>query len=234
MATLLGNLARNLLDIVYYQSCATCGIKGEIICKTCQDSFRIIDHNSVCPVCGNDVGRRIICGDCLTNKRGFSEGYFGFVYENRLRDAVHTFKFNGRPEVGRYLVSLLKDSIIMLRERVDCIVPIPVTEKRLRERGYNQSFIISEEISNIIGRPIFHSVLFKIKETKDQYSLSKDERRKNIRGAFAVKSGSHIKGKKVLIVDDLFTTGYTAHEASWTISKAMPESIIFFALARTR
>ncbi|HON85583.1 MAG TPA: ComF family protein [Syntrophorhabdaceae bacterium] len=234
MATLLGNLARNLLDIVYYQSCAACGIKGEIICKTCQDSFRIIDHNSVCPVCGNDVGRRIICGDCLTNKRGFSEGYFGFVYENRLRDAVHTFKFNGRPEVGRYLVSLLKDSIIMLRERVDCIVPIPVTEKRLRERGYNQSFIISEEISNIIGRPIFHSVLFKIKETKDQYSLSKDERRKNIRGAFAVKSGSHIKGKKVLIVDDLFTTGYTAHEASWTISKAMPESIIFFALARTR
>ncbi|HOJ43356.1 MAG TPA: ComF family protein [Syntrophorhabdaceae bacterium] len=234
MAALLGNLAKNLLDIVFYQSCAACGAKGEIICKTCQDSFRIIDHNSVCPVCGKDVGRRIICGECLTNKRGFSEGYFGFVYENRLRDALHTFKFNGRPEVGRYLVSLLKDSMVMLKEKVDCIVPIPVTEKRLRERGYNQSFIISEEISNLIGKPVFYSVLFKIKETKDQYSLSKDERKKNIRGAFAVKGDSHIKGKRVLIVDDLFTTGYTAYEASKVISMAMPEWIVFFALARTQ
>lgn len=234
MAALLDNLVRNLLDIVYYQSCASCGTKGEVICKTCRDSFRIVDHSSVCPVCGKDIGRRIICGECITNKRGFSEGYYGFIYEGNLRDAIHAFKFNNRPEVGRYLVSLLRDLIIPLQEKIDFIIPIPVTEKRLRQRGYNQSFIISEEISNLTGKPVYHSVLFKIKETKDQYSLSKDERKKNIKGAFAIKGVSDLKGKRILIVDDLFTTGYTAYEASRAISGARPESIIFFALARAQ
>ncbi|MCX8109961.1 MAG: ComF family protein [Syntrophorhabdaceae bacterium] len=232
MAALLGNLVRNIFDIVYYQSCAACGAKGEVICKACVDSFRIIDHNSVCPICGKDVERRIVCGECITNKRGFSEGYYGFIYEYRLRDAIHTFKFNGRPEVGRYLVSLLKDIIEPLREKIDCIVPIPITDKRLRHRGFNQSFIISEEIGHLTGKPVFHSVLFKVKETKDQYSLSKEERKENIKGAFGIKRGSDIKGKRVLIVDDLFTTGYTAYEAAKAISRARPESIIFFALAR--
>lgn len=233
MAALLNNLINSFFDIVYHQTCASCGIKGALICRTCQDSFRILDYNHICPICGRTTGKAIVCGECMLINRGFSEGYYGFVYENRLRDAVHTFKFNGRQEVGRYLVSLLRDIIMAFSGKTDCIVPMPITEKRLRERGFNQSFIIAEEISRIIDKPVYHSALVKIRDTKDQYSLSKKERKNNIKGAFSVKEGHELKSKRVLLVDDLFTTGYTAMEASKVIHRAMPASIIFFALART-
>ncbi|HOV89913.1 MAG TPA: ComF family protein [Syntrophorhabdaceae bacterium] len=233
MAALLNNLIDNVLDIVYYQTCASCGVKGKVICSSCEGSFKKIDYRSACPVCGRLTGKRLLCGECILNDRGFSEGYYGFVYENRLRDAVHTFKFNGRQEVGRYLVSLLRDIIAIISDKVDCIVPIPITEKRLNERGFNQSFIIAQEVSRLTGKPVFDKVIIKAKDTKDQYSLSKKERKNNIKGAFSLKKYHQIEGKRVLLVDDLFTTGFTAMEASKVINKAAPQAIVFFALART-
>lgn len=227
------SLLKNVLEIVYQQSCGGCGSKGKVICIDCQDSFKEVDEAFTCPVCGRWIGKRLICGECITNKRGFTEGYYGFYFENRLRDAVHAFKFNGRKDVGVYLMSLLDKKIKPLSEKIDCIVPVPVTEKRLRVRGFNQSFIISEEIAHITKSVVYDSVLYKIKETKDQYSLSKEERERNIKGAFSLKNENIIRGKKILLVDDLFTTGNTAKEAARVLLKAKPRSIIFFALART-
>ncbi len=166
-------------------------------------------------------------------KRYFSEGYFGFIYENRLKEAIHTFKFKGRPEVGRYLVSLIAHNISILANKIDLIVPMPITEKRLKERGFNQSYIISWEISKIIHKPVADEALIKAKETNDQYLLSKEERKKNIRGAFAIKKPEIVNGRRILLVDDLYTTGSTASEASYVLNKAKPTSVIFFGLART-
>lgn len=169
----------------------------------------------------------------MEGKRGFAEGFFGFTYENRLRDAVHAFKFQGRKDVGRQLIRFLEEKIRGISERFDTIVPIPVTEKRLKQRGYNQSFIISEEISRISGRPVIPDVLHKTRETKDQYSLHRKERKGNVRGAFAAKNTDPVKRRSVLLVDDLFTTGYTAKEASRVLLRAGAGRVIFFALART-
>lgn len=169
----------------------------------------------------------------MENNRGFQGGCYGFYFENRLRDALHAFKFQNRKDVGKQLVSLVQDKIASLGERIDAVVPIPITEKRLKERGFNQSFIIAEEIGQIIARPVRHSILLKTKETKDQYSLTRDERRQNIKGVFAVKDGKSIKGKRILLVDDLFTTGYTVREAARVLSREKADEIIVFALART-
>jgi competence protein ComFC len=174
-----------------------------------------------------------MCGECIEEKRGFHEGHFGFYFENRLRDALHAFKFQGRKDVGRYLVSLAREKALLLADKIDAIIPVPVTEKRLRERGFNQSFIISEEIGNLTGRPVLHSILSKTTETKDQYALSKAERRTNIKGVFAVRKGISIKGKSILLVDDLFTTGYTVREASRVLLREKAGRVIVFALART-
>lgn len=233
MPSLINTLVKNVLHIVYHHTCASCGERGDIICKACKDSFLFIDYNAVCPLCGKYVGKRILCGECMLSKRYFSEGYFGFVYDNKLREAIHTFKFKGRPEVGRELVSLIKYKIIPLADKIDCVLPVPITETRLKERGFNQSYIISHEISKIIDRPVVDSALIKVRETKDQYSLSKDERKKNIKGAFALKDTAKIKGKRILLVDDLYTTGFTANEASLVLNRAKPKSVILFALART-
>jgi len=186
-----------------------------------------------CPLCGRWLGKKTVCGECIEKERGFQEGHYGFYFENRLRDAIHAFKFNGRIDVGRNLIRLLKNNILFFSESFDCIIPLPVTKKRLKERGFNQSFIISEEISAITNKTLHHSVLCKSKNTKDQYTLHRDERKRNIKGVFTVKNSDKIKGKKALLVDDLFTTGYTAKEASGILLKAGAESVIFFALART-
>ncbi len=179
------------------------------------------------------VGIRQICGRCIDEKNPFDEGIYGFYYENRLRDAIHAFKFSGRKDVGRRLVGLIHKKITAFSAKFDCIIPLPITEKRLRERGFNQSFIISEEISKMTGKPVHHSILRKIKETKDQYTLSKEERKKNIRGAFSLADNVNLKGKRVLLVDDLYTTGQTAREATRVLYKGKAENVVFFALART-
>jgi competence protein ComFC len=231
------NTARNLfkavLEIVYPVRCGGCDKKGNVLCKKCIDSFRIVEDDLTCPVCGRWLGKRAVCGECIQKKRGFQEGYYGFYFENRLRDAIHAFKFNGRKDVGKHLVHLIKEKIVSFSDSFDCIIPMPVTERRLKERGFNQSFIIGEEISKITGKPVYHSILYKARDTMDQYSLHRDERRKNIKGAFIVKNGHEIKAKRVLLVDDLFTTGYTAKEASGVLFKAGAGHTMFFALART-
>jgi ComF family protein len=179
------------------------------------------------------VGQRIVCGRCSGETPVFEEGLFGFYYEERLRDAMHSFKFSGRKDVCKGLTGLIQQKIISFSWKFDCIIPLPVTEKRLEERGFNQSFIIAEEISGMTNKPVLHRVLQKVKETKDQYTLSRDERKRNIKGAFSITDGAEVRGKKVLLVDDLYTTGHTAREAARILKKGKVKTVVFFALART-
>jgi competence protein ComFC len=226
-------IVSSVLNIVYPIYCGGCGKTGDAICNNCLNSFIKVEDDLTCPVCGRQVGSRIVCGECIQQGRGFEEGYFGFCFEDRLREAIHSFKFQGRKDVGKRLVRIIEEKIASFSDRFDCILPIPVTEKRLRERGFNQSFIIGDEISKISGKPIYHSILYKVKETMDQFNLHREQRRKNVKGVFAIRNADRIKAKRVMLVDDLFTTGYTAKEASRVLKKAGVRSTLFFALART-
>ena len=221
------------MNLIYPLRCGGCDTLGFTLCPECIDSFFPVEEETSCPICGMPVGIRKVCGRCIDEKNLFQEGLYGFYYENRLRDAIHSFKFSGRKDVGRHLVGLVEKKITSFSPRFDCIIPLPVTEKRLRERGFNQSFILAEEISRMTGKPIHHSILCKTKETKDQYTLSKDGRKKNIRGAFSLTNNANLKWKKVLLVDDLYATGQTAREATRILYRGKAESVVFFALART-
>jgi ComF family protein len=223
-----------ILDIFYPLYCGGCNTAtGVILCDACINTFRPVDEEKTCPICGRLLGKSVLCGACMEEKRAFRKGYFGYYFEGRLREAIHAFKFNGRIDAGRYLVHLLNERFNTIAENIDCIIPLPVTDKRLRERGFNQSYIVGEEIAKITGKEIYPSVLIKEKKTQDQYTLSRKERKKNVHGVFTIKNSSAITGKRVLLVDDLFTTGYTAQEASRTLLKSSAAEVIFFALART-
>lgn len=185
-------------------------------------------------MCGRWTGAAVECGECIAHPASFERGYFGYVFEGPVRKALHAFKFRGRKDVGRALVQTLEERITSMASDFDLIVPLPVTEKRLRTRGFNQSFIVSEEISRITGKPIDHRTLRKTRETQDQYTLPKEERKKNLVRAFSIGgSGEALRGKRVLLVDDLCTTGNTARAASKTMARAKTGAILFFALART-
>jgi ComF family protein len=130
-------------------------------------------------------------------------------------------------------MGLLQEKAKRLSERFDLIVPLPVTEGRLRERGFNQTYILSEEIARMTHKPIDCLSLIKTKETKDQYTLGREARTRNLIGVFAVRNPEGIKGRRILLVDDLFTTGATASEASKALLRAKAARVEVFALART-
>lgn len=174
-----------------------------------------------------------MCGSCSGSKTWFRRGSFGFEYDGALREAIHAFKFQGAGKIGRQLVRLVSDKFHGLDREVDCIVPVPVSEGRLRERGFNQSYIIADEIAALTGLAVEHTALVKNEGVRDQFSLSRNERKKNIRGAFRVKRPDLVNGRRILLVDDLFTTGYTAAEAARTLTRAGSSDIVLFALGRT-
>ena len=224
---------RSAVRIIYPQSCGGCGSNGSIICHACINLFRRVEAESACPYCGRSVGIPDVCGTCMENHPPFERGYYGFYFEGPLREALLSFKFRNRKDVGRYLIHLLDTELKALCEKFDVIVPLPVTEKRLKERGFNQCYVMAEEIARVTGKPLVSSSLYKRRETKDQYTLSREERRKNVRGVFAVRKTEAINLKRVLLVDDLMTTGNTLSEASRALLSAKAKGVIVFALART-
>lgn len=222
-----------LIDIFYPIRCGACGRLGAALCKECIDSFQPVNDTITCPICGRITGSNLVCGACIDTKQTFKRGCFGYHFEGRLRDAIHAFKFEGRRDTGRHLVRLMEPKLNALAESFDCIIPLPVTERRLWQRGFNQTFIIAEEIARITGKDVIPDVLVKTKNTKDQYILSKPERLKNIRGVFTARNCHAIQKKRVLLVDDLYTTGNTAHEASRVLLRNSVKDVIFCAIART-
>jgi competence protein ComFC len=239
MALSLTNSARKifepLLELVYPTLCGGgCGAQGQVLCHSCAKSFVEVDPSVSCPLCGRPVGVRALCGDCILHGKQFLQGHFGYSFEGPLRESLHSFKFRGRKDVGRVLVQMMEGKIRAFAGTFDVILPLPVTEKRLKERGFNQSFIIAEEVSKIAGKPLDYRTLQKVKETKDQFTLSKEERRRNVKGAFRAPEGiNQLKGKRLLLVDDLYTTGNTADEACRALLPLRPQGISVFALAHT-
>ena len=219
--------------MVYPLSCGGCGSAGSILCPECTDFFRPVEKEFSCSFCGRWLSREGACGKCTTNRPPFECGHYGFYFEGTLREAVHSFKFKGRKDVGRALVRLLQPKLLAMQDEFDVIVPLPVTEKRLKERGFNQTFIMGEEISAVTGKELDYQVLYKTRETDDQYTLSKSERKRNVRGVFALRNGKRLEGKRVLLVDDLYTTGATVREAANVLRAAGSRSVVIFALART-
>ena len=224
---------RSAVEIIYPRLCGGCGFPGSTLCVNCRNLFRRVEAGSSCPFCGRWVTTPSVCGACIESHPPFERGYYGFYFEGPLREALLSFKFKGRKDVGRLLIRLLEDELKVMREEFDVIVPLPVTEKRLKERGFNQSYVMAEEIGAITARPIGPSSLYKQKETKDQYTLSREERRKNVRGVFAVRGAEAIRDKRILLVDDLMTTGNTVREASRMLLSGSAKAVVVFALART-
>ncbi len=147
------------------------------------------------PSCGRWTGSDAVCGGCITHPPYFTRGFYVFSFEGPLREAVHAFKFGGRIDVGRALMRMGRESIASLASAFDVVIPLPVTATRLKKRGFNQSFIMAEEISRMTGAPVDYGTLVKVKETEDQYTLSKEERKRNIRGAFSLKDGTPPRGQ---------------------------------------
>jgi ComF family protein len=149
------------------------------------------------------------------------------LYEGILKEAISQFKFHGLRRLSQPLGLLLSGLEI---SKADAIVPVPMTARGLRQRGFNQSLLVASALSKKMGIPLYLDSLFKIKETPPQVGLSAAERRSNLTGAFTAKGD--LKNICILLIDDVVTTGATAAACSKALLKAGAKEITVAAIAR--
>lgn len=187
-------------------------------CVACDEPAA--ESPSFCRACLSQIER---CDDPMQS------GVFApFVQHGPLVRAVHRAKFGARPAPARAMGLLLADALGSALDEVDVVVPVPLHAERLRTRTFNQA----AEIAKTLGKPVSFGALIRAKTTRPQATLDRDERRSNVRGAFTTVRRSMIEGRRVLLVDDVVTTGATLDAARCALIEAGPLSVRSAAVAR--
>lgn len=151
--------------------------------------------------------------------KNFMEHCYLFKYENLIREQIISLKFKEKPYIYKSISYFLKNNKKSFEylEKYDIIVVVPISKERKKERGYNQSEIMIRELSNIINAKIVPNVLYKLKNTVPQSSLNKKQREENAKGVYKARNCEKISNKKILLVDDIYTTGSTINECARTL-----------------
>jgi ComF family protein len=167
------------------------------------------------------------CGECLKEMPPYTKANCFGPYTGALRTAIHLLKFRSVKRLARPLGELLAELVLPPAELV---VPVPLSLGSLRERGFNQTLLIARPLAKRRRLPLERGLLFKKKETPPQSSLSRSARLRNLRGTFAVKEA--LDGERILLVDDVITTGATASECARALLRAGASEVCVAALAR--
>jgi len=185
------------------------------------------------PTAGLSADEPGLCGRCLTEPPAYDKARYGYVYDGPLRDAMISFKYYGALHAGRALGGLLARHFRSHYESrdFDVIIPIPVPDSRLRERGFNQAVVLGQPLSLETGIPMDRSSFRKVKDTPRQVGLTRAERIRNLKGSFGFSRPDKVRGKSVLVVDDVATTGSTISEAARTVKSAGAARVTVLVLA---
>ncbi|NQS88468.1 ComF family protein [Patescibacteria group bacterium] len=152
-----------------------------------------------------------------------------------MEEAIKLFKYQGKIGISRGLTKIMRIYLDYHRfslPELDFVIPVPLHRRKLKERGFNQAEIIAKFIASYLNLPLVRDGLIRVRFTNSQTQLKRKERLINVKGAFKVKRGERFKGKRVLLVDDVYTTGVTLNEVAREIKKTKAE-VYVSALART-
>jgi ComF family protein len=230
----------NVLEFFLPRLCLFCG-KGVgeaaalAICPECEGEIEWV-ASPLCTCCGvvfpgRDGGDRL-CGDCQADPPPFARARAAALYEGPVAAAVKRLKFGRQMAYLPLMQCWLERPLCReLAAAADMVVPVPLHPRRLRARGFNQAWLLAQAFPEL---PLAREVLVRRRHTVPQVQLNPKERRDNVRGAFAVADPALVKGKNVLLVDDLFTTGATARECARVLRRAGARRVEVLTVARVR
>jgi competence protein ComFC len=227
----LTGLKRTALDLLFPCRCIGCGKEGSLICPSCRKKLPWI-LPPVCPLCGVAKPLDIPCTNCPGLQMTIDGIRSPFRFEEIIRSAVHQLKYKNLRAIAAPLAVMMADYLTDNQMRNDIIIPVPLHRKRLRERGYNQSELLAKELNKLTGIPIETECLIRHRHTPAQaMTNSVTERHNNLTGAFTCKN-NRVEGKKVLLIDDVATSGATLDTCAVALKTAGACSVWGLTLAR--
>ncbi len=196
-----------------------------------------IDKNSLCENCELKLAKYRINGIkdyTKDNKKYFNYLYSALKYENEVREKIIKYKFNENSYLYKTFAKIIiKDKKVYgFLKLYDIIIPVPMHKLKKSVRGYNQSELVANEIAKQMELPFEKNVLIKTKNTKVQSTLTKTQRIENVKNAFFVTDTTKVKDKKVVLIDDIYTTGCTVNECSKVLKQAGAREICVVTIAK--
>jgi ComF family protein len=186
----------------------------------------------LCPRCGKPQINDNICSGCIDRKTSIDGIRSPFRFEGVIRTAIHQFKYSNLKLLAGTLSSLLHNYITENPIPFDVLVPVPLHPQRLRERGYNQSFLLARNLGKLAGLPVEENGLSRTRRAMSQArSLSVEERRRNVQGAFACNN-ERMRDRKILLIDDVSTSGATLDACASALKAGGAASVWGLTIAR--
>ncbi|MBR2956389.1 MAG: ComF family protein [Clostridia bacterium] len=209
-----------------YPEDITCDVCGEELvadtryrlCARCTENMPFVAEH-ICLNCGVSIDNEAdYCDRCQNNPSFFKLCRAPLLYDGKARDMVYGFKFSGKKYLAHTLGAMMADTYIKNNMQGEIIVPVPMSHKDLKKRGFNQAELLAYEVGKRLNIPVLPA-LVKVKDTSAQKELSGKERSQNLEKAFEVVF-PQVKDRKILLIDDIFTTGATANECAKALLKA--------------
>jgi len=227
----LARLTERALDLLFPRRCAGCGSEGRFLCRDCLAALKPLVP-PICAHCGKPSRAPGLCSDCRVRPLALAGIRAAFVYEGPLRDAILQFKYRGVSSLADELAPLLCGYLVRRPLACDVIVAVPLSADRLKARGYNQAAMLASRMGALLRLPEAPRALRRVRSTGVQARLASWEQRyANVAGAFQAEP-RWVTGKRVLVVDDVCTTGATLEACGQALKAAGATAAWGLALAR--
>lgn len=210
-------LARDTLSFLLPQRCPACGEPADPARFFCGRCERALPRLGV-PVCARCLGEEAPADACMRHPG--DRVHAAFVYDEAVAALVHAIKFGSRPDLARAWAPAIAGALPPRWRKPALVTAVPLHPTRRRERGYDQAAELGEALADALGAPFSGELLERVRDTRAQSSLGPRERRRNVRGAFRVRHPSWVDGRRLLVVDDVLTTGATFTDAMTALRAA--------------
>lgn len=238
------SLCRQALRFIVPVDCLTCGasVQSDPVPGFCRRCWELIEplNGPCCALCSQPfVSQAAVsfspnhhCQDCLEHRPAFTRAWTLYPYLPPLREAICAFKYRGKIGLAKPLARLMIDALPSGLD-VDLILPVPLHAGRLRSREFNQSLLLADHLARHLNLPVSIGDLIRVQATDPQTMLPRTMRLKNVRHAFSVRRPHVVAGRRILLIDDVFTTGATLHECAAALSASGAQTVLALTLART-
>ena len=215
----VGNLASMAVELLFPARCVGCNSEGAFLCDACQETLPVLKP-PFCFLCSEPSSLVMgLCRNCRAEPLQIEGIRAPYRMEGAIRQAVHALKYQGVRAMAPTLGQLLAQFLTKEGLAADLLVAVPLHPKRERKRGYNQSLLLAQATGKAIDRPVEPHALLRVKNTPSQVTLQAEERRDNMESAFQAQREA-VAGKRILVIDDVCTTGATLEACAIALKEA--------------